>query len=152
LRGTATATASATLDSVVTDSSGQYSVDSAFTGTRLKVYIAGYDTIRLQLTGTTSTAQTIEVKLMQSKSAIKTVRGVQTKKTISIVNGRLVLNNFSDAGTVRLFALNGELVHVQSFAAGASVCMNLGERLPAGSYIVKIRLKNGAITQRFMLQ
>jgi large repetitive protein len=151
LRGTS-GTASVTLDSVVTDSLGQYSLDSAYTGTRLKVYIAGYDTVRVQLTGATSTAQTIQVKLMKKVLGVKAMIGVQEKMTLTIANNHLLFRSAVNAGTIRLMNVKGELIGLRSFPAGATVNMELGGRLSAGTYIVSISQKTGVLTKRVMVK
>ncbi len=141
-----------TLDSVLTDSTGLYTIDSAFTGTRIRVTAAGYLLKRVNLTGATSAAQTINVPVVKTLTSIKTTIGIARHVAVSVVAGRLVLNDFNEAGTIRLVNMKGEQVCEQSFPAGASFGMQLGKTLSAGSYVVRISSKSGVFQKRIAVK
>jgi hypothetical protein len=152
LRTGSTAVVASTIDSVLTDSTGHYAFDSAFGGGRIRVTATNYTLSRTDLTATTSAAQTIDIKIVQTPVAVKRVNSVKAQSTITVAADRLFFKSVDNAGSVRIMNTKGELMAVQTFAAGATVCMNLKDRLSAGTYIVKISRKNGALMQRILVR
>jgi large repetitive protein len=152
LRTGSTAVISSTVDSVLTDSSGHYAFDSAFAGARIRVTVTGYSLKRVDLTGATSAAQTIDIPLATAPTAVKSTIGIRAREKVVIAAHRLIVNNFNEPGTIRLMNLKGELVCVQSFPACATFSMELAKTLSAGSYILKISRKNGVLQQRILVR
>jgi hypothetical protein len=137
-----------TLDSTGTDTSGYYSFNAAFDGSRIKVVAMGYDTVKVTLSGTTSAAQTVNIKLVKSKGSQGLAKkGSFATRAISFQAGRLALTGTS-AGTLRLMDLRGRMICVKSFSAGEPVAMELRTMLPAGSYILKMAQNNTVISKR----
>jgi hypothetical protein len=141
-----------TLDSIVTDASGSYSFDSAYSGNRIRVTLSGYDTMRVSLTGTATTAQTVTIKLLKPKVAVIKINRKQPGMTLTVAGDRLIIRNITTAVTVRLLNLKGELIKVQSFSSCAMASMRIGQRLRAGTYLVKISQKNGSLVKRVSIK
>jgi co-chaperonin GroES (HSP10) len=143
---------SSTIDSIVTDTSGNYSFDSASTGMRLKITVTGYDTTRVQLTGTTTAAQTITVKMQKPRSAVLVSKIAGSQPAINLTGDRLVVRSGAEAGMIRLVNLKGELIASQSVPAGAAASIKLGKLLPTGTYIIKVTRKSGSLMERVLVR
>jgi hypothetical protein len=141
-----------TIDLAVTDSTGKYTVDSAYTGTTLKVSADGYTLKRVEtITGTATDAQTINFDLLAA-IGIRTVFTLQNRQNIVIAGGKLVLKNFSEAGTIRLFNLKGELVFARSFAPCVASSIQLDKALSRGSYLIKIAQKKSVLYRKAVIR
>jgi large repetitive protein len=145
-----------TIDSMVTDSSGTYTLDSAITGDYIKVVMAGYTTKRDTLTVTSSVVQTVNIKLDSAKTNIilsSVKNGLSVQRTVSVTANRaLCLNNFNGAGVVFLYSANGRLVCKQTFCANsAATVLPFGRRLAGGGYVIRITQKAGVFTGRIVL-
>jgi hypothetical protein len=145
-----------TLDSMVTDSTGAYTFDSAITGSYVKVEMTGYTTKRDTLTVTDSAAQTVDIKL--AAVPINTIvfsaqNGLSTHQAVNItVNKALCLNNFNGAGVVFLYSANGRLIWKQTFcASSAALMLPMEHRLAGGGYVIRITQKTGIFTGRIVL-
>jgi hypothetical protein len=154
LRTGSTTTVAATIDSVLTDSSGHYSFTGAFVGGRIRVTATGYTLKRVDLAGTTTAAQTIDMPIVKTLTPVKPANRITitAREAVSYVNGSLVLNNFNEAGAIRLVNMKGELVHAQSFPAGVMVSIQLAKALSAGTYVVQINRKSGLDLKRIVVK
>jgi large repetitive protein len=130
-----------TLKIVVTDSTGAYTIDSAYTGTALTVSAMGYSTMFFRLTGTTTDTQKLNF-LLTDLVEVRTAFKFQQRQNVVIVGGKLTLKNFSDAGTIRLFNLKGELVFARSFTPCVASSIQLDKAVSRGNYLIKIAQKN----------
>jgi hypothetical protein len=133
-----------TLDSIVTDSTGAYAVDSALTGSTLRVSKSGYTTKRVTLSGSTPDPQTINVLLVVAP-AVRYVSKIQDRQHIVFADGTLQLKNMSEPGTVYFFTMKGERIMAKAFSAGGALSVRLDKALAKGNYLLKIAQKKAVV-------
>jgi large repetitive protein len=147
-------TAGRPLDTTLSDTFGIYHLINVSNGNTVTVSAANYYTKRLRITGTPGTLDTqlVEVYLWKIPMWAHDRKLNPARETISLCQDRLIIGNFSAAGTVRLLNLKGEVVFDQALAQGASAGISLGQRLSTGSYILKISRKNGDLMRRIFVR
>jgi large repetitive protein len=140
-----------TLDSMVTDSTGAYAVDSALTGSTLRVSKTGYTTKRVTLSGSTPDPQTINVLLVVAP-AVRYVSKIKDRQHIVITDGKLLLKNMSEPGTVYVFTMKGERILAKAFSAGSAFSVRLDKALSKGNYLLKIAQKKAVVYGKVMIR
>lgn len=141
-----------TLKIVITDSIGAYTIDSAYTGTTLKVSATGYTVKRVEtITGTTTDAQKIDFKLVAA-IGIQTVYKLQNRQNIVVAGGKLILRNIREAGSIQIFNLRGELVLAKTFPKCVAFNIELEKSVSRGNYLLKISQKKSVLFRKVLVR
>jgi hypothetical protein len=136
-----------------TGEDGKYALDSVIAGAGvIRVSASGYATKSLSVTIIADSALTVDFSLRKAESAVRTTNVAASRSTVIVSADRLVVRSAGEAGVVRLISVKGELVAVQSFPANATTRLELGQRLPADTYILKVSWRNGSLLQRIFVR
>jgi hypothetical protein len=140
------------IDTMSSGDNGVYSFEGVSPGFRIRVIANNYVVRTITLTATSSKAQTINISIIKSKTALLNRTRSTTKETVTIVADRLLISNLSEAGNFRILNLKGETVFNQMVPEAASECIMLGQKLSTGSYILSVNRKNKSLMQRFFVR
>ena len=138
-----------------TDSDGKYSIDSVTSG-YLTVTVSQEYGLKVEtLTIMSTSAQTVDIKVGKLVSEILPLakNAIAGARSVGIgANGNLRLNNFLDAGIVRLYDMSGRQVYSRQFAAFISQQdLPLKGRIASGRYTVSITQKNSVFRSRILV-
>jgi large repetitive protein len=146
-----------------TDANGNYRIVGIPTTSAMGTVVASlttYDThtsLRVAL-GTAGSADstTFNIAMTKTPTAVNPVARLSTSAgnpEISVSHGMLRLRNFNDAGTVKVFSMNGRLLFSNRFSANTLVITLPRYIAHSGSfYIVSITRKNAVYRKQIMMQ
>ena len=144
------------IDSTNTDSSGAYSLDSAFTGTYVRSITTGYVAKSILLTVTSESSQEIDLALSRNTNAVrspKNTSNVHGVPSITVMHdGTLRLINGNTVTAIRLYSLNGRLLWKRTLnpEAPPSV-LSIGKPISCGQYIVRLERKGSMLQQTIFI-
>ncbi len=143
------------IDSTVTDSTGAYSLDSAFTGTYVRSSPAGYTRKAIDLTVSSDSTQKVDLALAAATMAVRFQRGGGTCGIPSIIampGGNLRLINGSSVTAIALYYLNGRMLWKRTMNSDVPAStLSIGKPVSCGKYIVQLYRKGSSIRQMIFI-
>jgi hypothetical protein len=145
------------LDSAITAANGSYTIANVQSGVArtLRVQDSGYVTKNTTVTVVGTAALTVNVQLIKSQVSISSAnaRGLPANPDFGVArSGLLRLNNFSDAGMVKVFNSNGKLLY-HCAISDHTTFLTLPKSIakPGNALIVSVTQNNATYRKQIMM-
>ena len=135
------------------DDSGKYTIDVPtrnIPNAYLYVAISGFTAKSIKVPATDLDTATIDIFIKRT-GVLDNYGFIHGKEAISVERARVILTNIKSPGIMRLYDMKGKQLVAEPFPAGATFCLKLGAKLPAGAYMLAFSRKSGVFCKPIIL-